>query len=55
VWRVRRRRNHPWGHGNLLDEDYIATVSVLNRADNDARVLYPGAGLSALVGIRWKQ
>jgi iron complex outermembrane receptor protein len=40
---------------NMLDEDYIATVSVLNRADADARVLYPGGGRSAFVGIRWKQ
>ncbi len=37
---------------NLLDEDYIATVSVLNVAGSGARVLYPGAPLSAYVGAR---
>ena len=37
---------------NLLDEDYIATVSVLNVASPDARVLYPGAPVSAYVGLR---
>lgn len=37
---------------NLLDEDYIATLSVLNTADTDARVLYPGAPRSAYVGAR---
>jgi iron complex outermembrane receptor protein len=37
---------------NLTDEDYIATVSVLDTADADARVLYPGAPLSAYVGAR---
>ena len=37
---------------NLLDEDYIATVSVLNTASPDARVLYPGAPPSAYVGLR---
>ena len=36
----------------LLDEDYIATVSVLNMASADSRVLYPGAPVSAYVGIR---
>jgi iron complex outermembrane receptor protein len=37
---------------NLLDEDYIATVSARNTADADARVLYPGAPLSAYIGAR---
>ena len=37
---------------NLLDEDYIATVSVLDVASPNARVLYPGAPLSAYVGLR---
>ncbi len=37
---------------NLLDEDYVATVSVLNVASPDARVLYPGAPLSAYFGLR---
>lgn len=39
---------------NVLDQDYIATVSVLDRADANARVLYPGAPVSAFVGIRWR-
>jgi iron complex outermembrane receptor protein len=39
---------------NALDEDYIATLSVLNRADATSRVLYPGSPLSAFVGVRWK-
>jgi iron complex outermembrane receptor protein len=37
---------------NLLDEDYIATLSVMNQAAPGARVLYPGAPLSAFVGAR---
>jgi iron complex outermembrane receptor protein len=37
---------------NLLDEDYIATLSVMNEAAPDARVLYPGAPRSAFVGAR---
>lgn len=37
---------------NLLDENYIATLSVLNVASPDARVLYPGAPVSAYVGLR---
>jgi iron complex outermembrane recepter protein len=37
---------------NLLDEDYIATLSVLNTASSDARVLYPGAPRSAYAGAR---
>lgn len=37
---------------NLLDEDYIATLSVMNEAAADARVLYPGAPLSAFFGAR---
>ena len=36
---------------NLLDRHYIATVSVLNVAGADSRVLYPGAPL-AYVGVR---
>jgi iron complex outermembrane receptor protein len=38
---------------NLFDEDYVATVSVLNAAGPNARVLYPGAPLSAFVGARY--
>lgn len=38
---------------NLLDEDYIATVGVLNVAAPDSRVLYPGAPRSAYVGARF--
>ncbi len=38
---------------NLLDDDYIATVGVLNVAPPDAAVLYPGAPLSAFVGLRF--
>ena len=37
---------------NLADEDYIATVNVLNQAAPDARVLYPGAPRSAYAGLR---
>ena len=38
---------------NLFDTDYIATLSVLNVAAPDARVLYPGAPLSAYTGLRF--
>jgi iron complex outermembrane receptor protein len=38
---------------NLFDEDYIATVGVLNEAGPEARVLYPGAPLSAYFGARF--
>jgi hypothetical protein len=38
---------------NLLDENYIATLSVLNVASPDARVLYPGAPVSAYVACEW--
>ncbi len=38
---------------NLFDEDYIATVSVLNVASPSAAVLYPGSPLSAFVGLRY--
>ena len=37
---------------NLFDEDYIATVGVLNVAAPDSRVLYPGAPFSAYFGAR---
>lgn len=37
---------------NLTDEDYIATVGVRDRAAADADVLFPGAPLSAFVGMR---
>jgi iron complex outermembrane receptor protein len=37
---------------NLLDEDYISTVSVRDRASPDADVLFPGAPLSAYIGGR---
>ena len=38
---------------NLFDKDYIATVSVLNVAAANARVLYPGAPVSAYTGVRY--
>ena len=38
---------------NMFDTDYIATVSVLNVAAADARVLYPGAPVSAYIGVRF--
>jgi iron complex outermembrane recepter protein len=37
---------------NLLDEDYIATVGVLDEATPDAEILYPGAPRSAYAGVR---
>ena len=37
---------------NVLDEDYIATVGVRDRADPDADILFPGALLAAYVGAR---
>ena len=37
---------------NLLDEDYIATVGVLNEAGPDAEILYPGAPRSVYAGVR---
>jgi iron complex outermembrane receptor protein len=37
---------------NLFDTEYIATLGVLNVAGANARVLYPGAPLSAYVGTR---
>jgi iron complex outermembrane receptor protein len=37
---------------NLFDEEYVATVSVLNVAGPNARVLYPGSPLSAYFGAR---
>jgi iron complex outermembrane receptor protein len=39
---------------NLTDEEYIATVNVLNVADANARVLYPGAPRSAYAGVRFR-
>jgi iron complex outermembrane receptor protein len=38
---------------NLFDVDYIATLGVLNVANTNARVLYPGAPLSAYTGVRF--
>jgi iron complex outermembrane receptor protein len=38
---------------NLFDVDYIATLSVLNVAPANARVLYPGAPVSAYTGLRY--
>ncbi len=38
---------------NLFDDDYIATVSVLNIASPNSAVLYPGSPLSAFVGLRF--
>lgn len=37
---------------NLLDEDYIATVSVRDQAAANADVLFPGAPLTAYIGTR---
>lgn len=37
---------------NLLDEEYVATVSVRNLASTDAAILNPGAPLSVYVGGR---
>ncbi|MEQ1912101.1 MAG: TonB-dependent receptor, partial [Vicinamibacterales bacterium] len=38
---------------NIFDADYIATISVLNVATADARVLNPGQPLSAYTGLRY--
>jgi iron complex outermembrane receptor protein len=38
---------------NIFDTDYIATVSVLNEASANARVLYPGAPVSVYAGLRF--
>jgi len=38
---------------NVFDKDYIATISVLNVANADARILYPGTPVSAYVGTRF--
>jgi len=37
---------------NLTDEEYIATVNVLDVAGESARVLYPGAPRSVYAGVR---
>ena len=37
---------------NLLDEEYVATLSVQNEASADSAVLYSGAPLSGYVGAR---
>jgi iron complex outermembrane recepter protein len=37
---------------NLLDKDYVATLSVLNEAASDSAILNPGAPRSAYVGVR---
>jgi iron complex outermembrane receptor protein len=38
---------------NIFDTDYIATVSVLNEASANARVLHPGAPVSVYAGLRF--
>jgi iron complex outermembrane receptor protein len=38
---------------NLFDVDYVATLGVLNVAPANARVLYPGAPVSAYTGLRF--
>ncbi len=38
---------------NLFDVNYIATLSVLNAAPANARVLYPGAPVSVYTGLRY--
>jgi iron complex outermembrane receptor protein len=40
---------------NVFDRKYIATLSVLNVAAANARVLYPGAPVSTYVGIRFSR
>jgi len=37
---------------NILDEDYIATLNVRDRAGDDAEILFPGAPRSAYAGFR---
>jgi iron complex outermembrane receptor protein len=37
---------------NLLDEEYVATLSVRNQATADAAILNPGAPRSAYLGVR---
>jgi outer membrane receptor protein involved in Fe transport len=38
---------------NLFDTDYIATLSVLNQAAADSRVLYRGAQRLLYIGARF--
>jgi iron complex outermembrane receptor protein len=37
---------------NLTDEDYVSTLSVLDSANANSAILYPGAPLSVYAGIR---
>ena len=37
---------------NLLDEDYVATLTVKDQASADAAILYPGAPRSVYAGVR---
>ncbi len=37
---------------NLTDEDYVSTLSVLNNANVNSAILYPGAPLSVYAGVR---
>jgi iron complex outermembrane receptor protein len=39
---------------NLTDEEYVSTVTVLNRASQDSEILYPGMPRSVFVGLRWR-
>jgi iron complex outermembrane receptor protein len=39
---------------NLADKDYVSAVNVLDYADSNAAVLYPGAPRSVSVGLRVK-
>jgi iron complex outermembrane receptor protein len=39
---------------NLLDTEYVSTLSVRNIAPSDAAILYPGAPLSFYTGIRFQ-
>ncbi|CAN0050852.1 unnamed protein product [Phaeothamnion confervicola] len=39
---------------NLTDEEYVSTLTVLNRAASDAQILYPGMPRSMFVGVRWQ-
>lgn len=51
---VSRRRWEVFGEvRNLFDVNYIATLSVLNAAPANARVLYPGAPVSVYTGLRY--
>ena len=37
---------------NLTDKDYVSTLSVLDSANVNSAILYPGAPLSVYAGVR---